>query len=141
MVFFNCISMAFRCPVLVPDTASVITPLWLIQTEVEQYRDQDQFYVTHFSLQLKLMTIYYRPQLLLREGNVFTSVCQEFCSHVIPSPRQTPTWADTPSLWILRDTVNKRAVRILLECILVLFVFTQTGPGLLTEITGVCSFS
>ena len=44
-------------------------------------------------------------------------------------PRQTPSWADTPH-WadtprqtplsrILRDTVNKRAVRILLEYILV----------------------
>ena len=32
-------------------------------------------------------------------------------------------WADTPSDWILRDTVNERAVRILLEWILVSVVF------------------
>ena len=43
-------------------------------------------------------------------------------------PRQTPPFADTPldrdfpgrhPSWILQDTVNERAVRILLECILV----------------------
>ena len=28
-------------------------------------------------------------------------------------------WADPPNLWILQDTVIERAVRILLECILV----------------------
>ena len=41
---------------------------------------------------------YYRPQTKLRKGNVFTPVCQSFCSqggsapgHAgIPSPRQTP---------------------------------------------------
>ena len=31
----------------------------------------------------------YRPQTKLRKGNVFTSVCQEFCPQVILSPRQT----------------------------------------------------
>ena len=42
-----------------------------------------------------------------------------------PSPLQTPLWADTPApcadtppLRDTTDTVNKRAVRILLECIL-----------------------
>ena len=36
-----------------------------------------------------------------------------------PPPRQTPPDKHPPTLWILRNTVNKRAVRILLECILV----------------------
>ena len=34
-----------------------------------------------------------------------------------PPPRQTPPGKHPPTLWILRNTVNKRAVRILLECI------------------------
>ena len=71
----------------------------------------------------------YRPQLLLRKGNVFTSVCQEFCPwgggklciqactrqthpmgrHLLP-PRQTPP----------PQRPLQRKVRILLECILVL---------------------
>ena len=38
---------------------------------------------------------YYRPQTKLRKGNVFTSVCQEFCPqgevHTLP-----PSWPDTP---------------------------------------------
>ena len=38
-------------------------------------------------------------------------------------PRQTPL-ADTPAPWILRNMVNKWAVRILLECIL-LFLFFE----------------
>ena len=49
----------------------------------------------------------YRPQTKLRKGNVFTSMCQEFCPqggvcHTLPwqadTPpgRQTPPWADPP---------------------------------------------
>ena len=30
VVYFNDISMVFKCPVLAPDTASQITPLWLV---------------------------------------------------------------------------------------------------------------
>ena len=37
-------------------------------------------------------------------------------------PRGVGGWADPP-IWILRDTVNERAVRIVLECILVLCKF------------------
>ena len=37
---------------------------------------------------------YYRPQTKLRKGNVFTSVCQEFCPHGRRSVH--PPWADTP---------------------------------------------
>ena len=40
-------------------------------------------------------------------------------------PRHTPPRADTPSP-TLRDTVNKRAVRILLECILVKLLLWQS---------------
>ena len=42
---------------------------------------------------------YYRPETKLWKGNVFTSVCQEFCprgwTRQTPT-RQTPSWADTP---------------------------------------------
>ena len=67
---------------------------------------------------LEIGKYFYRPQTKLRKGNVFTSVCQEFCSQgeVYTSP-----WADTllradtpPPRWLLQ-----RTVRILLECILV----------------------
>ena len=32
-----------------------------------------------YELQCRLNYLYYRPQTKLRQGNVFTSVCQEFC--------------------------------------------------------------
>ena len=48
-----------------------------------------------FQKQKRSANIYYRPQIKLREGNVFTPVCQSVCS------------------------------RILLECILVIFLWTQ----------------
>ena len=42
----------------------------------------------------------YRPQTKLQKGNVFTAVCQSFCSHgegVCPSACwDTLPWADTP---------------------------------------------
>ena len=42
-----------------------------------------------------ILIIYYRPQTKLRKGNVFTSVCQEFCPRGIPpTPHQTATAAD-----------------------------------------------
>ena len=66
----------------------------------------------------------YRPQTKLLKGNVFTSVCQEFCAQGTPPapdrlgrpPWQAePPWqADPPSRRLLQ-----RTVRILLECILV----------------------
>ena len=57
----------------------------------------------NFSL---VFAIYYHPQTKLWKGNVFTSVCQEFCrggrgglgkctSH--PLDQYNPSWADTPS--------------------------------------------
>ena len=51
----------------------------------------------------------------LRKGNVFTSVCQEFCRGVYPSMHwvRHPPWSDTtPPPWPIEQTV-----RILLECI------------------------
>ena len=47
----------------------------------------------------KMMTLALLPPATkLRQGNVFTSVCQEFCPRggVCHTPRQTPPWADTP---------------------------------------------
>ena len=99
----------------------------------------------------------------LEQGNIFSSVCQEFCSrggeylgtyppgqvHPTSPGRYTP-WAGTPPLGrytprqvhrpsrytplqvapppeqcMLGDTGNKRAVRILLECILVYHSFVK----------------
>ena len=51
----------------------------------------------------------YRPQTKFGEGNVFTSVCQEFCPQLV---------AATETL-----TVGKRAARILVECFLVLCMY------------------
>ena len=63
----------------------------------------------------------------LRQGNIFTSICHSvhrlggmpggghaWLAHTPPRPQQ-----------ILRDTVNERAVRILLECILVFKVHSH----------------
>ena len=74
-----------------------------------------------------LQAICYRSQTKLREGNVFTPVCQSFCSQeregqCTPSLADAP-WADTPGADTLHSTPRrwplKRAVRILPECILV----------------------
>ena len=92
---------------------------------------------------------YYRPQTKLRQGNVFTRVCREFCPQRGVSgrqppgqtpPGQTPPWTDTPCLgrhppgqtppwpdttpWPdipLSRRLLQRTVRILLECIFVIF--------------------
>ena len=86
-----------------------------------------------------LHTILYNPFLSaatkLGQGNIFRSVCQEFCplggggclpqcmlgyTHLLgsrPPREQTP-----PPGSRLQHTVNERAVRILLECILVLLL-------------------
>ena len=69
-------------------------------------------------------TYFYRPQ-----GNIFSSVCQEFCSEgestTAPpyTPQQgRPPWQGDPlPQCILGDTGNQQAVRILLECIFVIF--------------------
>ena len=85
----------------------------------------------------------------LGQGNIFSSVCQEFCPQKAGVPGQvhplgrytpqagktpwagTPPWTGTPNPpWqvhppthpeqcMLGDTGNKQAVRILLECMLV----------------------
>ena len=75
---------------------------------------------------------FYRPQTKLRKGNVFTSVCQEFCPQgEVYTPQadtpfplgRHPSLADTPFTLgrhppIIRWPLQ-RTVRILLECILV----------------------
>ena len=65
----------------------------------------------------------------LGQGNIFRSVCQEFCSRGggglpqcmlgYPPPGQPPP----PTQCMLGDTANKRAVCILLECNLVHHIF------------------
>ena len=69
------------------------------------------------------LEFYSRPT-KLREGNVFTGVCQSFCSQGggVGSYVGAEGGYSAPGHMgpgILRGTVNKRAVRILLEYILV----------------------
>ena len=70
---------------------------------------------------------FYRPQTKLREGNIITSVCLftggslhpgEVCIQGGLHPGGGG-WADPTPHRILQDIVNERAVRILLERILV----------------------
>ena len=62
----------------------------------------------------------YRPLTKLREVNVLTGVCLFTGSRQIPLSRQTPPPnQDTDRGLLLRDTVNKRTVHILLKCTLV----------------------
>ena len=86
----------------------------------------------------------YRPQQSCGQGNIFRSMCQEFCSQggttwagkppgqvhppgqVLP-PAGTPP---SPAQCMLGDTGNKWAVRILLECNLVLtYIQSFISPG------------
>ena len=57
---------------------------------------------------------YLPPATKLRQGNIFTPVCQSFRSRSHPLG-QTPPQADTPLCSACWDMVNKRAVCILLE--------------------------
>ena len=65
-----------------------------------------------------LFTFNYRPKMKLRKGNVFTGVCLSTRWATFPQCKGAgrPLYNQTPSP---RDTVNKRSVGILLECILV----------------------
>ena len=58
-------------------------------------------WIHHYNIFLIKFPGNYRPQTKLRKGNVFTSVCQEFCPQWGVPPRQTPPpcrhpLADTP---------------------------------------------
>ena len=88
--------------------------------------------------------INYRPPMKLREGHVFTSVCQSFCPRGwvgmsrgwVLTPRvstHVSTWVLTHwggypprrirGPWILQDTTDKRSAHILVECFLVFLYF------------------
>ena len=85
--------------------------------------------LTVIFLQPLVSNCYYRPQRSLGQGNIFSSVCQEFCSRGgqvhpragTPPSRYThpPGQVHPPEQCMLGDTGNKRAVHILLDCILV----------------------
>ena len=87
------------------------------------------------------------PATKLRQGNVFTLVCHSVHGQGVayttpgadtpPTEQMHPRGADIPprsrpppAQCMLRDTGNKRAIRILLECILVFFstFCTQRQP-------------
>ena len=81
----------------------------------------------------------YRPQTKLREGNVFTGVYLStggvdmsrgggfvLGGGYVRVVVSTPPHSRYMRSGILRDRVDKRTVRILLECSLVTSVFTQT---------------
>ena len=85
----------------------------------------------------------------LRQGNIFSTMCQEFCSQggsasvhagipppleqaspwsrqpqtMHPHPHPPPGSRPTPAQCMLGDTVNKWAVCILLECNLVIIIY------------------
>ena len=70
----------------------------------------------------------------LRQGNVFTPVCHSVHGWGgLPHPPQADTpgqitpalWAGTPLCSACWNMVNKWAVRILLECILIITCFTK----------------
>ena len=76
-----------------------------------------------------LRSYFYHPQMKMRKGNVFTSVCQESCpqgrGRCTPPPGQTPRLGRHPHRQtpprqtpLIRRPLQ-RTVRILLECILV----------------------
>ena len=85
---------------------------------------------------------YYRPQTKFGncEGYVFTGVCLSTPPPWADTPRQTSPGqtppGQTPPSQILRDMVNKRAVRIILECILITTCKRSLGQG--NKFTGVC---
>ena len=85
-------------------------------------------FTLRFTTRLRLCTHFYHPQ--QSYGKVMFYTCLSFCSQGggvcnTPLSRHPPTpepdtpRADTPPCSACWDTVNKRVVRILLECILV----------------------
>ena len=109
------------------------------------YMDVDMILLQSTRRTGKLDLHFYRPQTKLRKGNVFTSVCQEFCQQggggqcPDPGPGGGSAWGgcpgpggaqaqggvqaqvSRPSRWALLWMV-----RILLECILVPFELYQS---------------
>ena len=88
-----------------------------------------QYHSLYFIDNLKKFDIFLPAATKLGQGNIFTSVCQEFCTRggggglpqctlgcsPPPRTRHPPPTRD-------QHTVNERPVRILLECILVMNV-------------------
>ena len=71
----------------------------------------------------------YHPPTKLREGKVFTRVCQSFCSRGWMGTHSLPLLVGTTRIYrpgILQDTDDKGAVRILLECCPVVLLFKWT---------------
>ena len=77
-----------------------------------------------YEISINLHICYYRPQKKFRKGNVFTPVCQSFCSRgvCIPACTGQAPLADTPQgrhPHPLHQQLLQHIVCILLECILV----------------------
>ena len=117
--------------------------IWFIfVTILQHWRNSIHLHVFNVQISLQVIDLVhpwpenwniYCPQTKFWEGKVFTSMCQSFCPRVgwgsafpqcheqtDPHCRQnTPLIDNSPPYWQTWDTVNKREVRILLECILV----------------------
>ena len=128
---------------------------WKLYSKCDQISVSPKSYFDNPTLKT---SFHYRSQTNLREGNVFTPVCLTFCSQggclplslggvclwvregrsrgVSDTPRQTPrgrhpqvdTRTSPPQADTLKRRPLKRAVRILLGCILVLWNLRQP-PG------------
>ena len=76
--------------------------------------------------------LHYRPQTKLREGNVFTPVCDSVHRGGLCPGGSLSKWGGSLSRGVSvmetpPGTVEQRAVRILLECILVMDVFKRNN--------------
>ena len=96
---------------------------WTLNFESVRYHSH--FYRRRNEVWGKVMFL--PPATKLRQGNVFTPVCQSFCSQ----EGMRATHAHSP-LGILRDAVNEWAVCILLECMLVTPVCHSVHMGVYT---------
>ena len=85
-------------------------------------------------LNLFLYTIITARKRSLGQGNIFSSMCQEICSRGLPQCMlgyHPPQSRHPPAQCMLGDTVNKRAVCILLECNLVSSEAFRTAVNLI----------
>ena len=71
-----------------------------LQVSVARLEKHDYTDIGYLRNPLVLSRFHYRPQTKLRKGNVFTPVCQSFCSRgggISACTGQTPPRADTPA--------------------------------------------